>query len=223
MPPPLRAVLFDLDGTILDTAPDMHRSLNELLGERRRSALPYSAVRPQVSHGAAGVVKVGFPDTGREEFLALQRRFIELYQAGLSLETRLFPGMNQVLDELSRRGLRAGIVTNKAGCLTEPLLEQLGLRARFACVVSGDTVAERKPHPLPLLHAAASAGVTPQQCVYVGDALRDVQSAHAAGMPALIARYGYIPADEDADSWGADGDIAAPLDLIGWIERSGRA
>ncbi len=223
MSPPLRAILFDLDGTVLDTAPDMHRSLNALLRERRRALQPFTSVRPQVSHGAAGVVRVGFPDSERDEFQALQRRFIELYRDGLIVETRLFPGMERVLDALRARGLLAGIVTNKAAFLTEPLLEQLGLRARFACVVSGDTVAERKPHPLPMLHAAQSVGVPPQECIYVGDALRDVQAAHAAGMQALVARYGYIPADEDADGWGADGAIDSPLDLLAWIDRSGRA
>ncbi len=219
---PLRAVLFDLDGTVLDTAPDMVRSLNTLLAEEGLPPLPFAAVRVCVSHGAARVVKRGFPEADPERFVALQQRFLAIYRDGLSRETRLFPGMDRVLDSLAERGLAAGIVTNKAAWLTDPLLAQLHLRERFACVVSGDTVAERKPHALPMLHAAKLAGVRPQECIYVGDAERDVQAAHAADMPALIARYGYIGADDDTDTWGGDGDLEQPLELLGWLDRSGR-
>jgi 2-phosphoglycolate phosphatase len=219
---PLRAVLFDLDGTVLDTAPDLHRALNVLLRERQRESLPYEMVRPSVSHGAGRVVRIGFPDASERQFADLQKRYLDIYRAGLSIETRLFHGMEHVLDDLAARGLRAGIVTNKVAWLTDPLLEQLGLRSRFACVVSGDTVAERKPHPLPMLHAAKLAGVTAAECIYVGDAERDVQAAHSAGMPALIASYGYIPADDDTAAWRGDGYLAAPLDLLDWLEASGR-
>ena len=130
--------------------------------------------------------------------------------------------MDAVLTSLAGRGLKLGIITNKAAWLTEPLLQELGLRPLFACVVSGDTVAERKPHPLPLLHAAMLAGVTPSECIYVGDAERDVQAAHAAGMPALVANYGYLRADEDSSLWCGDGYLRRPLDLLDWIAASGR-
>ncbi|HUX73832.1 MAG TPA: HAD-IA family hydrolase [Steroidobacteraceae bacterium] len=219
---PLRAVLFDLDGTLLDTAPDMHRALNALLAEQNRAALPLAAVRPRVSHGAAGVVRVGFAEAGEAQFRMLQRRFLEIYAAALCVETTLFAGMDAVFDGLAARRLAAGVVTNKAARFTEPLLQQLGLRARLACVVSGDTVAQRKPHPLPLLHAAELLGAAPGECIYAGDAERDVQAAHAAGMQALIARYGYLHADDDADAWGGDGDVAAPVEILAWIDRSGR-
>jgi 2-phosphoglycolate phosphatase len=218
----LRAVLFDLDGTLLDTAPDMWNAMNTLLVERERAPLPYSAVRPWVSHGAAGVLRQGFADADAPLFAELQKRYLEIYRADLSSGTRFFPGMEPVLDSLAQRGLRAGIVTNKAAWLTEPLLEQMAIRARFDCVVSGDTVAERKPHPLPMLHAASLAGVAPAECIYVGDAQRDVQAAHAAGMPALVALYGYIGADETPHAWGAEGHLAEPLDLLPWLEASGR-
>jgi phosphoglycolate phosphatase len=124
-----------------------------------------------------------------------------------------------VLAELSRRGLKLGIVTNKPGRLTDALLAELGLRPQFASVVSGDTLSERKPHPLPLLHAAKLAGATPEACLYVGDAERDVQSAHAAGMRALVAAYGYVGADEDWRAWGGDGFIDRPGDLLVWLDR----
>ncbi len=215
-------MLFDLDGTLLDTAPDMWSAMNILLGERGRAPLPYAAVRPWVSHGAAGVLRQGFADADALSFAELQRRFLEIYRADLSSGTRLFPGMEHVLDALAERGLRTGIVTNKAAWLTEPLLEQMAIRARFDCVVSGDTVAERKPHPLPMLHAASLAGAAPAQCIYVGDALRDVQAAHSAGMAALVALYGYMSAEDTPRAWGGEGNLAEPLDLLPWLEASGR-
>jgi N-acetyl-D-muramate 6-phosphate phosphatase len=219
---PLRAILFDMDGTVLDTAPDMADALNVLRAEQGLAPMPFESVRSAVSHGAARVVKGGFPDAAGDEFAALQRRFLEIYRGALSRGTQLFPGMAQVLDALAGRGLKSGIVTNKAGWLTEPLLQELGLRARFDCVVSGDTLAERKPHPLPLLHAAQLAGVAPGECIYVGDAERDVQAAHAAGMAALVANYGYLRADEDSTTWGGDGYLGQALDLLPWLDACGR-
>ncbi|MDP9089613.1 MAG: phosphoglycolate phosphatase [Pseudomonadota bacterium] len=218
----LRAVLFDLDGTLLDTAPDMVAALNVLRQERSLAPLPYETVRSAVSHGSARVVKVGFPDIDAETSLTLQQRFLEIYRGALSRETHLFPGMETVLKELSLWRLKVGIVTNKPGWLTTPLLQELGLLELFSCVVSGDTVAERKPHPLPLLHAAGLADVRPGECVYVGDAERDVQAAHAAAMPALVANYGYLRADEDSSAWGGDGYLNEPLDLLDWLKASGR-
>jgi N-acetyl-D-muramate 6-phosphate phosphatase len=218
----LRAVLFDLDGTLLDTAPDMVGALNALRREELLAPMPYDSIRSAVSHGAARVVKAGFPDAEPEAALRLQRRFLEIYRGALCRETRLFPGMSEALDALAVWRIKSGIVTNKAAWLTEPLLEELGLRERFACVVSGDTLAERKPHPLPLLHAAALADVSPGECIYVGDAERDVQAAHAAAMPALVANYGYVRADEDTRQWGGDGYLERPLYLLDWLKASGR-
>jgi phosphoglycolate phosphatase len=217
VPQTLRAVLFDMDGTLLDTAPDMVNALNALRRERELAPLPYELVRSAVSHGAARVVRLGFESVVEPEFAQLQQRFLQIYRGALSTHSRLFPGMEAVLDELDSRGLKYGIVTNKAAWLTEPLLEQLHLRSRFGCVVSGDTTAERKPHPMPLLHAAALLGVAPEACVYVGDAQRDVEAAHAAGMPALVANYGYLRADEDSRSWGGDAYLQQPLDLLDWL------
>jgi len=222
MTQPVRAVLWDLDGTLLDTAPDMVGALNALRGEEGCAPLPYDEVRAVVSHGAARVVKCGFPDALPDRAAQLQRRFLEIYRGALSRETRLFPGMQRVLDALAERRLKSGIVTNKPAWLTEPLLVEMGLRARFDCVVSGDTLAERKPHPLPLLHAATLAGVAPGECVYVGDAERDMQAAHAAGMLALVADYGYLRADEDSTAWGGDGHLRQALDLLDWLDAGGR-
>jgi phosphoglycolate phosphatase len=215
----LEAVLFDLDGTLLDTAPDMVGALNSLRLENGLAPLSFAQVRAEVSHGSSRLVQLGFPGVIPDRFARLQGRFLELYGARLAAETRLFEGMDAVLAELARRGLGAGIVTNKPARLTDALLEQLGLRTRFACVVSGDTLKERKPHPLPMLHAAQLAGAAPDACVYVGDAQRDVQAAQAAGMRALVAVYGYLRADEDWHAWGGDGCIGRPADLLGWLDR----
>ena len=215
----LQAVLFDLDGTLLDTAPDMVGTLNSLRLDNGFAPLPFAEVRAEVSHGSARLVQLGFPGVDADRFALLQRRFLEAYGARLAAETRLFDGMDRVLVELSRRGLGAGIVTNKPARLTDALLEELGLRARFVCVVSGDTLKERKPHPLPMLHAAELAGAAPDACVYVGDAQRDVLAAHAAGMRVLVAVYGYLRADEDWPAWGGDGFIERPVDLLDWLDR----
>jgi phosphoglycolate phosphatase len=213
------AVLFDLDGTLLDTAPDMVGALDELRRENGLVPLPFEEVRASVSHGSARLVRLGFPDADVRRLDALQRRYLEIYGAELSARTRLFPGMDGVLAELAARRLALGIVTNKPARLTEALLGQLALRERFACVISGDSLSERKPHPMPLLEAAKLAGVEPAKCVYVGDAERDVQAARAAGMRSLVATYGYLADGEDWRAWGGDGAIAAPAELLGWLEH----
>jgi phosphoglycolate phosphatase len=215
--------LFDLDGTLLDTAPDMVGALNALRVEQLQPPLPYAVVRPLVSHGAGRLVRLGFPDADAARTLALQQRYLEIYRCAVSVETRLFDGMDAVLAAIADRGLLAGIVTNKPAWLTEPLLDELGLTAAFACVVSGDSVSERKPHAMPMLHAARLAGVAASECIYVGDAERDIQAAHAAGMPGLVATYGYLEPDEDWRSWGGDGFIREPLELLPWLGRGSPA
>jgi len=215
----LRAILFDLDGTLLDTAPDMVGALNALRVEHGLTELPYDTVRPLVSHGAARLVRLGFPDREPATFAQLQQRFLDLYRRDVSAHTRLFAGMDRVLQLLRDRGLALGVVTNKPAWLTEPLLEQLDLTRWFACVVSGDTVSARKPDPMPMLHAAALAGIDPGLCLYVGDAERDIQAAHAAGMQALVATYGYLEPGEDWRLWKGDGFIDEPAALPGWLDE----
>jgi phosphoglycolate phosphatase len=212
------ALLLDLDGTLLDTAPDMGGALNRLLDEQGREPLPQWTIRPVVSHGAARLVRLGFPDADGDEFERLRLRFLELYARHLADETRPFPGLLEVLDVLERHDLPWGVVTNKPGWLTDPLMSRLGLYDRAGCVVSGDTVAERKPHPLPLLHAAERLGMRPDHCLYVGDAERDIQAGRAAGMRTVVAAYGYIGDDEVPEQWMATGIIEQPGDLLEWLE-----
>ena len=217
-----RAALFDLDGTLLDTAPDLAAALNALLREEQRQPLALKVVRPHVSSGAVAVVRVGFPGVSGEPFERLRRRFLELYGGAVSVHTRLFPGFEAVLATLEARGLPWGIVTNKARWLTEPLLIDLGLHARAACVLSGDTLPERKPHPRPLLVAAEQIGVAPADCVFVGDALRDVQAARAAGMVPLAVRFGYLDPADQPETWPVAAWLDAPADLLPWLHLPGQ-
>ena len=211
------ALLLDLDGTLLDTAPDMGGALNRLRAESGLEPLPAAVIRPVVSHGAMRLVKLGFPDAEGDEFERLRLRFLELYSRFLAVDTQLFPGIDAVLAELEERSIPWGVVTNKPGWLTDPLMAALGLDRRAACVVSGDTVAERKPHPLPLLHAAERIGLAPSDCLYVGDAERDIQAGRAAGMTTVVAAYGYIASDDEPRRWDSTGIVEHPLELLDWI------
>jgi 2-phosphoglycolate phosphatase len=218
--PAIRAVLFDLDGTLLDTAPDLIRVLNQVRREQHRDPLPYAIVRTQVSHGSSGLIRLGFPDLSGHALETLRLRLLELYGQQLAVGTQLFEGCRQVLDTLKVRGLPWGIVTNKPGFLTDPLLVELGLHGEAGSVVSGDTLPQRKPHPAPLLLAASHLAVQPGHCLYVGDAERDVQAARAAGMPVLVARYGYLGPADDPESWQPDALIDNPVQIIDWLDGS---
>ncbi|MGH8217062.1 MAG: phosphoglycolate phosphatase [Steroidobacteraceae bacterium] len=214
-----RAVLFDLDGTLLDTAGDLADALNRLRAERALPPLERERIRACVSHGSSALVRLAFPSAPELQFLELRGRLLELYGAALCVHTRPFPGMLELIARLEQDDTGWGIVTNKPAALTEPLLEAVGFKSRAAVVVSGDTLAERKPHPLPLLHAAERLGVEPRQCVYVGDAERDVLAARAAGMRAVVACYGYLGAGDDPRSWPADAWVQAPLEIYEWLQR----
>lgn len=213
-PTRVRAVLFDLDGTLLDTAPDMGAAINALLHEESLPPLSAERIRPHVSHGSNGLVRLAFGDADPIAFESRRQRFLTLYAACLTQGTRPFAGMLELLRVLEVAGIAWGVVTNKPGWLTDPLLAHLALAERAACVVSGDTLPQRKPHPAPLLHAARQLAVDPADCVYVGDAERDVTSASAAGMHAVVARYGYLGDHDDLTSWPTHASIEAPLDLL---------
>jgi phosphoglycolate phosphatase len=213
----LRGVLFDLDGTLLDTALDMAQALNRLRVAEGLDELPFERIRPLVSHGAPRLIRLGFGEPDAAHYESLRSRFLDFYRAALAVHTRLFAGFEDVLDAIERAGFRWGIVTNKPGWLTNPLLEELGLAARCGCVVSGDTLAERKPHPLPLLHAAALIRIEPRDCVYLGDAERDVQAARNAGMIPLVAGFGYLTEGEDPAAWQPDAVLGRPEELLDWL------
>jgi len=211
-------VLLDLDGTLADTGPDLAHALNTVRAEEGLPALPYARIRPQVSHGARALIRLGFGGQEAEpDFERRRQRLLDVYRENLCVRTKLFPGMTEVLAGIEQLGLRWGVVTNKPAWLTEPLLIAMRLDRRVACVVSGDTVTPRKPHPNPLLHAARSAGVDPAQCVYIGDAERDVQAGKAAGMHTLIAAFGYLGGDDNPRAWGADAIVDQPSEILNWL------
>jgi len=213
---PGRGVLFDLDGTLADTAPDLGFALNQQRLARGMPELPIEAVRSQASSGARGLLKIGFGiEPGQSGYEAMRDEFLDIYEENLARSSRLFPGVSALLEQIERRGLRWGIVTNKAERFTFPLLRALSLMERAACVICGDTTPNPKPHPAPLLAAAEKLGVPPGQCIYVGDDERDVQAGHAAGMPVVVARYGYLGNGTPPEHWGADGFVDAPADLLG--------
>ena len=219
----IRTVLFDLDGTLLDTAPDLADALNRVLEQNGRQSLPYENIRPVVSHGGIALIELGFGlAPGDPAFDGLRKQLLDIYRENISRKTRPFPGITQVLDCLEERGINWGIVTNKPGWLTDPLLQDLGLYERAACVVSGDTLDERKPHPAPMLHACEQAGSQPAQCVYVGDAQRDIEAGINAGMHTLVALFGYIQAEDDPHSWAASAAIETPGEVLEWIDRVSR-
>ncbi len=221
---PRRGVLFDLDGTLADTAPDLGFALNQQRLARGMSELPIETVRPHASSGARGLLKVGFGiEPGQNGYEALRDEFLDVYQENLARSSRLFPGVAALLEQIERRGLRWGIVTNKAERFTFPLLRALNLIERAACVICGDTTSYPKPHPAPLLAAAEKLGVAPGHCIYVGDDERDVQAGHAAGMPVLVARYGYLGNGTPPEQWGADGFVDSPADVLGVLsDRASR-
>lgn len=215
--PATAAVLFDLDGTLVDTAPDMAGALNDIRAADGLPPLPFAEVRPHVSHGSTAMVKLGYGLPPGDAFEAARLRFLNRYAERLAHSSALFPGGDWLLHSLEAHGLRWGIVTNKPGFLTDPLVRALGLYERAACVVAGDTLPQRKPHPAPLLLAASQAGVDPAHCVYVGDAERDVQAGRAAGMRTLVARFGYLQTGEDTLAWGADGEVQSLPEVATWL------
>ena len=213
-----RAVLFDLDGTFADTAPDLADALNHVRAARGLPPLPLAELRPMASHGARGLLQVGFglgPDDDGYDVLRVE--FLARYADAICVHTRLYDGIQPLLDALQRRALPWGIVTNKATALTLPLLDALALRPSPGCVVCGDTAARPKPAPDPLLHAAARLGVDAADCVYLGDDLRDMQAARAAGMSAAAVAYGYGAGTEPAQ-WGADFVLAHPRELLARLD-----
>lgn len=216
---PIRLILFDLDGTLLDTAPDLGGALNALRAEYNMNPLPPDMIRPVVSHGAPALLKLGFgiaPNDSR--YSSVRNRLLELYRERITRETVYFPGIESLLHELERRKLAWGVVTNKPSNLTDPLLRAFGLYERAACVVSGDTTPRRKPYPDQLLYACDLCEIGPAHGLYFGDAQRDVQAARAAGMRALVALYGYIEASEQPSAWEADALLEQPGQLLTWLD-----
>jgi 2-phosphoglycolate phosphatase len=211
----ISTVLFDLDGTLIDTAPDMAGALDILCDEENQVRLPFSDVRPVVSDGSVALVKLAFGNTLETATLErLKLRYLEIYQDNLAVHSQLFGEMGNLLKELEAKNIKWGVVTNKPGWLTEPLMESLDLHHRAACIVSSDSTEKRKPHPEPMYYACKLANSLPEECVYVGDARRDIEAGHNAGMKTIIAEYGYIDSEENTLDWQADYSIQSPSQLL---------
>ena len=217
---PLRTVLFDLDGTLADTAPDLAFALNQVLVEVGREPLPFEVIRPHVSHGAIALTKLGFDiEPDHPDYPARRQRLLEIYLQNIARETTLFPGMTELLDFIESNGMNWGIVTNKPSRFTEPLMDALGLLERAACIVSGDTCENNKPHPEPILHGCHLAGSEAQHCVYIGDAQRDIEAGKRAGMRTIVALFGYIGESDFPEQWQADALLNTPNEIADWIHQ----
>jgi len=215
----VKCVLFDLDGTLIDTAPDMANALNTVLQQEGRSPLPYQVCRNVVSHGSPALLELGFgKNLPAEDNERIRTRFLDLYAQNLCVDTKLFSGMDKVLDYLENSGIFWGIVTNKPERFTLPLLEQMNLSSRACSIVCGDTLTKNKPDPEPMLYALAQCGCKAENSLYVGDAQRDIEAGNNVNMMTLLALFGYIAESDDIDSWGADIKIEHALDIIGVLE-----
>ena len=213
-------VLFDLDGTLLDSAPDMVATVNRMRAARGRGPMALAELRPHVSKGARAMSAAAFPELGGEVPPETIREFLDVYEQELGRHGAPFAGIEELLAAIEADGARWGIVTNKPEYLARQLLPMLGWQRRCAILIGGDTLAERKPHPLPLLHAAAMLGVAPEECAYVGDDERDIVAARAAGMPSIAALWGYRLDEDVPQSWQADAMAAEPRDLLApWPSR----
>ena len=216
--PAWRAVLFDLDGTLVDSAPDLIGAGNDMRVARQLAALPFAQLRPMASAGARGIVGAALGvRPGQAEFETLRDEFLARYEQRLLQHTRVFDDMHAVIDALDAAGLPWGIVTNKAERFTQPVVEGLGLSRRAAVVISGDTTPHAKPHPAPLLEAARRLGLAAGTCVYVGDDLRDIQAGRAAGMATVAVRWGYLGAGEPIEAWGAEVVADSPAALLNFL------
>ncbi|MEN1727913.1 MAG: HAD-IA family hydrolase [Pseudomonadota bacterium] len=200
----VRGVLFDLDGTLVDSAPDLVGTLNDLRRRHDLPALPYLELRPYSTRGALGLLEAGFPELDSASRIALRDDFLSRYRERLWQESFVFEGMQALLGVLEQAGLSLGIVTNKIESLARPLVEQAGWHHLFGTLVAGDTTRRSKPDPLPVLTACGNLGLLPSQCVLVGDDRRDVQAGEAAGVATIAVTWGYIEADDDPHTWGAD-------------------
>jgi len=219
---PIQTVLFDLDGTLLDTARDMCTAMNTLLSQENKPPLPLDAIRPIVSQGGRALVQKAFDlPAEHKDFELLRDRFLNTYAQNIAHQTELFDGMGDVLDYIEQRTMKWGVVTNKPAWLTDPLMHRMGLTQRAACIVSGDTTAHRKPHPAPMLHACSMVDTAPRDCLYVGDHQRDIEAGKRAGTFTAVALFGYISPQDNPEQWQADTMVTHPTHLMAWLEQYG--
>lgn len=217
----LSCVLFDLDGTLVDTAPDLIACLNHALLEHGFAKISNDSVKPYISHGAAAMVKASIGVTVRDEIRqAILKTMLDRYQRNIAEFTVFFDGMPQLLESIETQGLKWGVVTNKLKRYTDPLMQALDLTRRAACIISGDSTGNSKPHPEPMLEGCRLAEVNPHECVYIGDASHDIEAGRNVGMKTLAALYGYLKPEDVPENWGADALIEHPLQIDSWIKST---
>jgi len=211
----IKTVLFDLDGTLIDTAPDMAAALVKLCEEEQQPVLDYETIRPHVSNGSVALVKLAFGNQlDKHQLEQLKTRYLAIYKNNLAVKSKLFDEMDTVLLELEKQQIKWGVVTNKPGWLTLPLMQALKLDKRAVCIVSSDSTKNRKPHPEPMYYACKLSNSPVDECIYIGDAKRDVEAGRNAGMQTMIALYGYINREENTAEWQADFSINKPSDIL---------
>ncbi|MCN4144410.1 MAG: HAD-IA family hydrolase [Thiohalomonas sp.] len=221
----IKAVLFDLDGTFADTAPDLAAALNQVLQEEGKAPLAFDIIRPVVSHGSIALIRLGFHFSDQDvnekqfDFERLRLRLLDIYLNNISNLTTVFDGIETLLAKLEANQIAWGIVTNKPSWLTDPLMEQMAYSQRAATIISGDTTREQKPDPGPLFYACEQINCLPSECVYVGDAERDIIAGNAAGMITLTALFGYIEANDTPENWGADAMIKHPEEIENFLNK----
>ena len=220
----VKAVLFDLDGTLIDSAPDLGAAADRMRVARGLASLPLERYRPMAGAGARGMLGIAFgmgPD--HPDFAALREEFFTNYESAMTERTVVFDGIPELLSSLLGLGLAWGVVTNKSMRFTGPLTQQMPLFATAGAIVGGDSTPHAKPHPAPLLEAARQLGVAPGECIYVGDDERDIMAGRAAGMPTVAASYGYLGSNAQTQQWNADAHIDSPLDLLALLKNRGEA
>jgi N-acetyl-D-muramate 6-phosphate phosphatase len=210
----IETILFDLDGTLADTAPDLAGALNAIREKHHLEKLPLEVISPTVSLGGNAMIKLAFDlEEGDSGFEEIREQFLNYYQDHIAEETRLYEGMEELLNQLEKENKTWGIVTNKSTWLTTPLLEALALDKRAACIVCGDTLTQRKPHPAPILHACELTHAKPETTIYIGDAQRDIEAGNRAGTKTMVALYGYIETNENPEDWNADTMVSSVSEI----------
>ncbi|MFA5982461.1 MAG: HAD-IA family hydrolase [Methylococcaceae bacterium] len=212
----LSCVLFDLDGTLVDTAPDLIACLNKALNQHNFASVEFDTVKPFISYGASAMINASV-DTSTSTQSAILETMLDTYQSNIAEHSVFFSGITDVLSDIENQGLKWGVVTNKRKRFTEPLMAALNLTERAACIISGDSTNYPKPHPEPMLAACNQANVSPQQCAYIGDASHDITAGKTAKMKTLVALYGYLKPEDTPETWGADALINAPLQISDWM------
>jgi phosphoglycolate phosphatase len=218
-PAHIRTVLFDLDGTLVNTAPDLVNALNAVLEHHNHAAVALADVAPLISTGAAGMLGYALGDIPEQRKQILVNELVDHYHSHIADNSHLYPEMDNVLQQLEQRGIQWGVVTNKVTKLTEPLLRKLNLTKRAACIISGDTTPHSKPHPAPLLEACRITNTAPNNCVYIGDAKSDIEAAQRAIMPSLAAAYGFVSKDDQPENWRANTVVDNANQILDWVKQ----